>query len=178
MARKKEDAGHEESDSLVERKPARRRRKESPLERKEWGYDPLLGLESIKTTMSGLLADLFTKKAGAGSDLPYEPPIDLFEEGDTLIMEMALPGATRHDIQMHAYQNLLIISGELKAPRDLPAERYHFHERQWGAFHRSIPLPFVISPENIRASLRDGILQVTLPVEGKRPSKSVQVKID
>jgi len=163
--------------STAKKAPARSR-KESPLERKEWGYDPLLGLESIKTTMSGLLADLFTKRGAASPDLPWEPPIDLYEIDNHLVMEMMLPGASKQDVQMHAYHNLLIISGESRPPADRPAEKFHFHERRWGAFHRSIPLPFMIRPEAIRASLRDGILSVTMPLESKKQGKSVQIQID
>lgn len=157
-----------------EKRP-RRRKNESPLERKAWGYDPLLGLESIKTTMSGMLSDLFSRRSG--SDLPWEPPIDVYDHEGSLVMEMCLPGANKADIQMHAYQNLLIVSGEIHADQDIDESRFHFHERRRGPFHRSIPLPFSIHPERIKASLRDGILKVVMPLEGKRPRKSVQVEI-
>jgi len=176
MARRKQEERREGSPEPRKMRQSRRRRNVFPLERKEWGYDPLLGLESIKTTMSGLLADLFTRRGG--EDLPWEPPIDLYEDGENLIIEMTLPGAQKQDIQMHAYHNLLIVSGETRRAEDVADDKYHFHERRWGAFHRSIPLPYVISPENIKASLRDGVLKVTLPFEGKLPGKSVQVQIE
>lgn len=156
-------------------KPSRRRRGVSPLERKAWGYDPLLGLESIKTTMSGMLNDLFSRRAGG--ELPWEPSIDLYEGDGCLIMEMNLADTQKSDIQMHAYQNLLIVSGETHAHDAVEETRYHFHERRRGPFHRSIPLPFSIHPEGIKASLRDGVLRVVLPLEGKRPKKSVQIEI-
>jgi len=128
--------------------------------------------------MGGLLAELFTRRGTPGAELPHEPPIDLYEEGNSLIIEMAIPGARKQDIHMHAYHNLLIISGETRPDREIAADKFHFRERQWGPFQRSIPLPFVVVPENIKAALADGVLTVTLPVEGKRPSRSVRVKIE
>lgn len=157
-------------------KRTRRRKSQSPLERKAWGYDPLLGLESIKTTMSGMLNDLFTRRGG--SELPWEPAVDLYEEEGCLVMLMSLPGMQKDHIQMHAYQNLLIVSGHTAAVGGVEESRFHFHERRGGAFHRSIPLPFAIQPESIKASLREGVLKVVLPLEGSRPSRSVQIEID
>jgi HSP20 family protein len=157
-------------------RPRRRRGGDTPLDRKEWGYDPLLGLESIKTTMSGMLAELFARRGG--NELPAEPPVDLYEEGQTLVVEMTLPGAHKQDIQMHAYQNLLIIRGQTQTQNAVPEERYHIHERRGGAFHRSIPLPYPVSHDHIKASLRDGVLRVTLPLAGTQSSRKVQVQID
>jgi HSP20 family protein len=157
-------------------KRSRRRKSESPLERKAWGHDPLLGLESIKTTMSGMLSDLFTRRGAA--DMPYEPPIDLYQEEDALVLLVVLPGVHKDEIQMHAYQSLVIISGEFHPLPGVEESRYHFHERRIGPFHRSVPLPFPIRPEAIKASLRDGLLKVVLPLEGKAPGRSVQIAID
>ena len=153
----------------------RRRRDISPLERRAWGHDPLLGLESIRTTMTTMLNDLFRRRADP--EAPWEPLVDLYEREDCLIMEMSLPGVSRSDLQMHAYHKLLIVSGEI---RHIDVEDPHFHvqERRRGAFHRSIPLPYEVHPEKIDARLRDGVLRVTLPIERERTSRSVPIEID
>lgn len=172
MPNKKPPPDNEES---TQKRP-RRRKSTSPLERKEWGYDPLLGLESIKTTMSGMLGDLFALRSSP-SEAPYEPPIDLFEDDGCLVMEMNLPGTPKDSVQMHAYQNLLIISGDTQPHPDVSNTTFHFKERCRGPFHRSIPLPFSIQAESIKASLRDGVLRVVLPLAGKRKGRSVQIEI-
>ena len=174
MPKKKPTPESEEPIDPPEKRP-RRRKGDSPLERKAWGYDPLLGLESIKTTMSGMLNDLFSRRGA--TDLPWEPLIDLYDDEDSLVIEMSLPGALKADIQMHAYQNLLVISGEIHAHEGIEESRYHFHERRRGPFQRSIPLPHSIHAERIKASLRDGTLKVVMPLEGKKKKKSVQVEI-
>lgn len=159
-------------------KPDKRRRRKaaSPLGRKAWGDNPLLGLESIKTTMSGMLNDLFHRRGGV--DVPFEPPVDLYEDEGCLVLMMTLPATHKDEVQMHAYQNLLIVSGETRTHESIDATRYHIHERGVGPFHRSIPLPFSIQPEAIKASLRDGVLKVVLPLEGTQPGRSVQIEID
>ena len=79
---------------------------------------------------------------------------------------------------MHAYPNLLIISGELQRAEASCKETFHVHERRCGGFQRSIPLPRVVTAEEIRASLRDGVLKVILPLLETPPGKSVQIRID
>ena len=155
---------------------ARRRRREPSLERRDWDFNPLLGLEGIKTTMGDLLAELFV--ARSAGEQAWEPPIDLYKSEQVLVMEMSLPGAHRQDIHLHAYPNLLIVRGEVKRVEGPADERYHFHERRSGAFQRSIPLPHVVVAEGIRASLRDGVLRVTLPLLDTPPGESVQIRID
>lgn len=155
---------------------ARRRRREPSLERRDWDFNPLLGLEGIKTTMGDLLAELFV--ARTSGEQAWEPPIDLYRSDRALVMEMSLPGAHRQDIHLHAYPNLLIVSGEVKRAEGPSDGHYHFHERRSGVFQRSIPLPHVVAAEGICASLRDGVLKVTLPLHETPPGKSVQIRID
>lgn len=154
----------------------RKRKEEEPVDRKSWGYDPIIGLDSIKTTMSGLLTELFARRGR--TDLPWEPPIDVFEDGRTLVVLVNLPGFQRQDVQMHAFESLLIIRGHASADEVPQAAQYHVRERPMGAFHRAIPLPFAIQADGIKASLRDGVLRVVLPLEGKRAVRSVQIEID
>ena len=155
---------------------ARKPRRETPVDRKSFGYDPLMGLESIQTTMSGLLTELFARRSTA--DLPWEPPIDLFEEGRTLVVLVNLPGFQRDDVHLHAFESLLIVRGRSSEASLSEVAQLHVGERPRGVFHRAIPLPFAIRSEGITATLRDGVLRVVLPLEGKRPVRSVQIEID
>lgn len=166
------------SDDAPEKAPrrARKSKREMPVDRKAWGYDPLVGLESIKTTMSGLLSELFARRAA--SDLPWEPPVDLYEEGRTLVVLVNLPGFRREDVQLHAYQSLLIIRGQSSETAVADASGYHLRERSLGAVHRALPLPFPIQAEGIKATLRDGVLRIALPLEGKRAVRSVEIEIE
>lgn len=147
---------------------ARGKKREFPLNRKGWGYDPMLGLESIRTTMNEMLSELFSKKGTWSADLPWEPSVDLFEEGNDLVVEVLLPGVQKKDIQIHATRDLLILSGEMRRSRQMKEESYHLQERRFGQFSRSIPLPFEVDPEHIKAELKDGVLVVTLPFHGEK----------
>ena len=57
----------------------------------------------------------------------------------------------------------LVIRGERRAEPEVAEEDYSHLERSVGAFHRRLPLPFPVPPEQIQARLTDGVLEVRLP---------------
>ncbi|HEY3999970.1 MAG TPA: Hsp20/alpha crystallin family protein [Candidatus Xenobia bacterium] len=178
MARHKEDDGSKPiEETTPDSRRTRSRKKEFPLQRKGWGYDPMLGLESIRTTMNEMLAELFAKKGTWGADLPWEPTVDLYQEGQELVVEVLLPGVQKKELQIHATRDLLIVKGETHNTRQLPPDRVHTQERRYGQFARSIPLPFEVDPEAIKAELKDGVLLVTLPIHGEE-TKTYRIDIE
>lgn len=52
------------------------------------------------------------------------------------------------------------------------------HERSFGSFERSFPLPDGVDREKIEASFKKGVLTVTLPktAEAQRAEKKIAVK--
>ncbi len=51
-------------------------------------------------------------------------------------------------------------------------------ERRYGAVARLIPLPLDIEPASIRASLRKGVLTVTIDKDDAAPGRTRRIKID
>lgn len=90
------------------------------------------------------------------------PPVDIYEDNESFTVEAELPGVKEEDIEVKIEDNMLLIRGmRLSSP-----DRFikcHRLERQQGFFLRR----FVLSPEadteKIRATLRDGVLIVTIP---------------
>ena len=75
------------------------------------------------------------------------------------------PGFKKEDVQIDVHNNILTVSGEGETKIDETKEHggYAVHERRFGRFSRSIPVSHGIKEEEIRASLEDGVLNVTLP---------------
>jgi len=154
-----------------------RRKKEFPWRSSGWGWDPLLGLRTIRDTMSEMFAELFARR-GYVSDIPWHPSIDMYEDGENLVVESSLPGVNKNELQIHATHNLLLISGEVKSEKEISDEHFFYRERPRGHFTRSIPLPYDIVPEVIRAELTEGVLKLFLPIKDRKKKPSYRVKID
>jgi len=57
-------------------------------------------------------------------------------------------------------------------------ENYHFIERSYGAFSRSIRLPREVQSDKINASYKNGLLKVTLPKSEEAKKKEIKIKVE
>jgi HSP20 family molecular chaperone IbpA len=74
-----------------------------------------------------------------------------------------LPGVTEQDIDVSLDDDVLTIRGEKKFERTDDKENFHFVERSYGTFQRSVRLPYAVDPEQVQAHCENGVLTVTLP---------------
>lgn len=139
------------------------------------GWDPILGLETIKNTMSELMADLFYQPGKSPFDLPWQPPIDMFLRDEFLHINIPLAGCTKEGIQIHCTSDILIVQGEIPKDTELKNENYFTRERKTGMFSRSIPLPFEVVPEGTKAYFKEGLLCIVIPV---KTDKQATIKIE
>jgi len=88
-----------------------------------------------------------------------------------------LPGVTEQDIDVSLEDDMLTIRGEKKFDRTDDKENFHFVERSYGTFQRSLPLPYPVDPERVQASFENGVLTVTVPKTGQQErSRRIQVQ--
>ena len=100
------------------------------------------------------------------------PPVDVFENGDDLIIRAEVPGLDRKDIDIRVEDNRLVIQGERKRESEFDEEAAYRLERSFGAFTRSFLLPKTVDAGRIGAAYRDGVLEVRLPkTEVAKPRK-------
>ena len=90
------------------------------------------------------------------------PPVNVWEDDRALFAEVELPGMKMDDVEVYVVGDELTIKGERKddATEDLT---YHSRERGAGSFSRVLQLPVEVDAEKVRATLRDGVLTITLP---------------
>ena len=88
-----------------------------------------------------------------------------------------LPGVTEQDIDVSLDDDVLTIRGEKKFERTDEKENFHFVERSYGTFQRSLRLPYPVDPEQVQASFENGVLTVTVPKTGRQErSRRIQVQ--
>jgi HSP20 family protein len=108
----------------------------------------------------------------------WSPQVELFERGDQLVVRADLPGVKREDLQVEVQDDALILSGERREEREESRGGVRRTERSYGRFHRTIPLPEGMDPEQCEASFKDGVLEVTLavPKQDQRQPKRIPVR--
>lgn len=103
--------------------------------------------------------------------LPRSPAMDLKETKDSYIIKADVPGFTKEQIEIDAQGSTLSVKGNYVKADEKKDEHHHVKERVESSFSRSVQLPISISAEKIKASLKDGILEVVVPKDAPKPSK-------
>ncbi len=136
-------------------------------------WEPFRELMAMQNRMTRLFDETLTrvwKAEGMPRDV-WSPPVDIVEREKELVIKMDLPEVRLGEIDIHVGEdNTLIIQGERKFVKEAPDEAYLQIERHYGVYQRTFNLSPRIDKEQIKASYRDGVLQIVLPKkEAARP---------
>ena len=71
----------------------------------------------------------------------WEPPVDLYENGDALMLLVALPGVTPQQVEVVLAPGLIIVRGERSLPANSRRAAIHRLEIPYGRFERRVALP-------------------------------------
>jgi HSP20 family molecular chaperone IbpA len=92
------------------------------------------------------------------------PAVDLIRSPSEVMLRADVPGVKSDDLRIEVDGDTLTISGERREPDAAGERSYLREERRRGPFSRSFALPGRIDAAKVDAGLRDGILEVTLPL--------------
>ena len=104
--------------------------------------------------------------------------VDLYEEKDDIVVKAELPGMEKDEINISVSDHILTLKGEKKREEEVKDEDYHFSERSYGAFVRSIELPAQVQTEKAKASFKNGVLQIRLPKTEEAKRKEIAVRVE
>lgn len=101
---------------------------------------------------------------------------DLYENETELVAAFDIPGLTKkEDVAIEIENNMLTISGALKRSYEVNEDSIYRKERYMGRFHRSISLPSPVSDEGVRATYKNGVLEVRMPKLKTENKKRIDV---
>ena len=105
---------------------------------------------------------------------PWVPPVDIHETESGYTLQMDLPGIKAEDVRVRMIDGTLTIEGERRA--DETKGRTHRVERLSGSFSRSFSLRTPVDPRGIRATCKDGVLEVTVPRAEEAMPREIKVE--
>jgi HSP20 family protein len=105
------------------------------------------------------------------------PRVNLYDGGSNLVLKADVPGLSEKDVQVSLNDSGISISGERKV---VPPEGYSAHrqERSSFSFSRSFTLPCKIDPDQTQASVKNGVLTVTLAKAPEAQPRQIAVQAD
>jgi HSP20 family protein len=115
------------------------------------------------------------------SQLPTRSSIvDLIDEGDHYLINAELPGFTKDQVDVKINRDGVVIRAEQKTENEQKSGKNYLHrERAYSAFERVIEFPEEVVPQRVEGSMKDGVLQLTVPKKEPNPDErltKVQLK--
>lgn len=102
------------------------------------------------------------------------PATEASGSGKSYEISMELPGVAEKDVELTVDKGVLAISGEKRAHEEKKGDTWYFSERQYGAFRRSFRLPEDADGAKASATMKDGVLHISVPKLD--PGKSADVR--
>ncbi len=90
--------------------------------------------------------------------------VDVFRDGEFLVVRSTVAGVKPEDLDISMHGDLLTIRGKRSMDREIDEEKWFYRECYWGAFSRSIVLPFEVATDSAQAALKNGVLEVRIPI--------------
>ena len=140
-------------------------------------WEPFRDLMTMQDRMTRLFDETLSRIwKEEGPRRVWSPLVDILEREGEVVLKVDLPGVNQNDIDIKVEENTLIIQGERKFIQETPEGHYLQIERPYGTFQRTFAIPRMIDQERIKASYKDGVLQVVLPKREEVSAKQIAVE--
>jgi HSP20 family protein len=152
-----------------------------------YSRNPLAVMQELSHDLDRLFASFFYgsptgqgQGQGQGGQSPaiWVPQIEMREDGDKLRVSVDLPGVGKERVRVDIDEGVPVVQGERVDERSESDEQQGVRrtERFYGAFHRAIPLPDGVDTENAQAEMKDGVLEIVLPLAQRSQSRRLDIK--
>jgi len=116
----------------------------------------------------------FVGQQGGSQHLAEIPiPVDVYQEGNEIVIEGAIPGAQCPSLELTCEDGLLTVRGEVEPV----ARDFAVQEIPRGTFSRTLALPGECDIQHARASFDRGIVRIVVPRQKPRVAHTIKVEV-
>jgi HSP20 family protein len=104
------------------------------------------------------------------------PSVDIVDREAELVVRAEVPGIDKKDIDVSITDNTVTIKGSVSREQKEEKGDYYRCEISRGAFSRTVTLPCNVDGSKVKAAMKDGVLEITLPKVAQSKRQSVRVE--
>lgn len=108
----------------------------------------------------------------------WTPTVDISESDKEFTIHAELPGVKKEDIKLQIDEDVLTIQGERKFEKTEESREFRKRERSYGSFVRTFQLPEGVDQELIKASFKEGVLDISIPKVLEQKPKGRTIEVD
>ncbi len=106
------------------------------------------------------------------------PAVNIVENTDEYRIDVAAPGLNKEDFKINLENNVLTVSSGKEERTEEKDQKYMRKEFSYYSFNRSFTLPMTVDSEKIKATQKDGILQILIPKKEEariKPMREIKI---
>jgi len=104
------------------------------------------------------------------------PRMDVIDREEDVLVRAEIPGVDKKDLEVSLADDMLTVKGSVSREEKEEKGDYYRCETSQGEFSRTVSIPGKIDASKISASLKDGVLEITLPKAEVSKRHSIKVE--
>ncbi len=108
------------------------------------------------------------------------PVIDVVDDGDNYKVRAELPGFGKDNVDVNVGEDVLELRAEMKNESQQKGKgnrKYLSRESAYSAFQRAIQFPEHVVPSKVDGTMKDGVLELTIPKRDPKSAKLTKVAL-
>ncbi len=134
-------------------------------------------VSDIQTEVNRLFDNFFGRASTNATGRTWLPPVDMYATEDDLVLTIELPGVSEKDVTVSITGDLLTVKGERRFENQVKEQDLLHVERTYGKFERLIQLPMAVQSDRVKATYRDGVLEIKLPKAEELKPKEIKIDL-
>jgi HSP20 family protein len=136
-------------------------------------WDPLREVAMMQNELSRMMNGLF--EGDGRRTQSWVPTLDTWETKDEVVYAFDLPGVPQDKVSVEIEDGALTVTAERERSEEISEELFHRFERRYGTFARTVGLPQGVSEDTIKASYKDGVLEIHVPKPEQPKPKKIEI---
>ena len=143
-------------------------------------WDPFRDVAELQHRINRMFDESFGRSRELDDDVKdaWRPAVDIYETENGIVVAVDLPGISKDKVAVEVKDDVLTLTGERIADPAISEGSYYRRERLFGPFKRSFTLHQNVKPDQIKATFKDGILQIEIPRPVEEHSKPITVNVE
>ena len=144
-------------------------------------WDPFRDAAELQNRINRMFDESFGRSRESDIEMnvrAWRPAVDIYDAENGIVVAVELPGVSKESVSVEVKDDVLTLKGERLADPAISDDSYYRRERLFGPFKRSFTLHQNVKPDQIKATFKDGILQIEIPRPMQEQPKQITVHVE
>jgi len=139
-------------------------------------FNPARDLVSMQEDVNRFVDSFFSNGRRSDASL-FTPTVDVEETAEGFVIKADLPGVSQKDVKVSLMGDTLVIRGERKSEKKSDEATPLRIERSYGMFERSFTLGAPVRSDQVKATYRDGVLEIHVPKAEEARLREIDIQV-